>query len=62
MRFQILKFSFALAIIAVSATSLLATQTPPVTSAPEIDGNTLAAGLGLLASGALIVRSRWHRK
>jgi MYXO-CTERM domain-containing protein len=28
------------------------------TTAPEIDGSTLSAGLGLLAAGVLIVRSR----
>jgi hypothetical protein len=30
--------------------------------APEIDGSSISAGLGLLAAGVLIVRSRWHRK
>jgi hypothetical protein len=29
---------------------------------PEIDGSTLSAGLGLLAAGALIVRSRIRLK
>ena len=30
--------------------------------APEIDGTSLTAGLGLLAAGALIVRSRMRAK
>ena len=34
--------------------------TPVVT--PEIDGSSLSAGLGLLAAGALIVRSRMRSK
>jgi len=29
---------------------------------PEIDGSSLSAGLGLLAAGVLIVRSRMHSK
>jgi MYXO-CTERM domain-containing protein len=30
-------------------------------TAPEIDGSTMSAGLGLLAAGFLIVRSRRRR-
>ena len=45
---------------------VLAVQGPAlagvVTPAPEIDGSTLSAGLGLLAAGALIVRSRMKSK
>jgi len=33
-----------------------------VTQAPEIDGSTLSAGLGLLAAGVMIVRSRMRLK
>jgi hypothetical protein len=33
-----------------------------VTPTPEIDGSTLSAGLGLLAAGVLIVRSRIRLK
>ena len=33
-----------------------------ITQAPEIDGSTLSAGLGLLAAGAMIVRSRMRLK
>ncbi len=29
---------------------------------PEIDGSSLSAGLGLLAAGALIIRSRMRSK
>jgi len=28
-------------------------------AAPEIDGATLASGLGLLTAGVLILKSRW---
>lgn len=35
-------------------------QTVPL--APEIDGSTLSAGLGLLAAGVMIVRSRMQSK
>jgi len=31
-------------------------------SAPEIDGSSMSAGLGLLAAGVLIVRSRIRSK
>jgi hypothetical protein len=30
--------------------------------APEIDGSTLSAGLGMLAAGVMIVRSRMRSK
>ena len=33
-----------------------------VIQVPEIDGSTLSAGLGLLAAGAMIVRSRMRLK
>jgi hypothetical protein len=33
-----------------------------VTQVPEIDGSTLSAGLGLLAAGVMIVRSRMRLK
>ena len=56
MRSLTVTLSVALTIIAFSASSLLAATVPLAT--PEIDSNTLAAGLGLLASAALIVRSR----
>ena len=34
---------------------------PPTVPAPEIDGSTLSAGMALLASGVMIVRSRMKR-
>jgi len=36
--------------------------TSPTAPVPEIDGGTLSTGLGLLASGVLIVRSRMKAK
>jgi len=45
---------------------VLAVQGPAlaggVLQAPEIDGSTLSAGVGLLAAGVLIVRSRIRLK
>jgi hypothetical protein len=41
------------------AISVSATVAAPV---PEIDGSSLAAGLGLLAGAVLILRSRWRPK
>jgi hypothetical protein len=38
---------------------LVLAQAPPTVGAPEIDGGTLASGLGLLTAGVLILRSRW---
>lgn len=40
--------------------SALAGQITPV-AAPEIDGSTLSAGMALLASGVMIVRSRMKK-
>ena len=31
-------------------------------AAPEIDGGSLATGVGLVAASVLILRSRWHSK
>jgi len=48
--------------------ALVAIQTPALASisstvpAPEIDGSSLSAGLGLLAAGLLIIRSRRKSK
>ena len=49
-------YALGLTVLAVaSAQSALAGTAP---TAPEIDGSTLSAGLGLLAAGALITRSK----
>ena len=45
--------------IATVGGSLLALST---ISAPEIDGGSLATGVGLVAASVLILRSRWHSK
>lgn len=42
--------------------SLTATLGAAATSAPEIDGGSLATGLGLLSGSLLILRSRWRQK
>ena len=48
-----------LTVVVSAATPVLALS--PV-AAPELDGNSLSAGLGLLAAGVLIVRSRMRSK
>ena len=50
-----------LAVLVSTATPALATLAPPV-AVPELDGTSLSAGLGLLAAGVLIVRSRIKSK
>jgi hypothetical protein len=47
-------------IVAIQGLALAAgpTQVP----APELDGASISAGVGLLAAGILILRSRRHRK
>ncbi len=63
MRSQIVRGAwYGLGVIAVMLSiqgQLLAGTAAP---APEIDGSMLSAGLGLLAAGALIVRSRMKSK
>ena len=51
-------YSLGLAIALFSIGHVVTAQAPPV-GAPEIDGGTLASGLGLLAAGVLILKSRW---
>jgi hypothetical protein len=51
-------YSLGLAIVLLSVGHVVGAQAPPV-GAPEIDGGTLASGLGLLTAGVLILRSRW---
>jgi hypothetical protein len=50
----------ATAIVTITFGAPVLAGTP--NAAPEIDGSSISAGLGLLAAGVLIVRSRWHRK
>lgn len=49
----------AIALILAAQGQALAGEPHPV---PEIDGGTLSAGIGLLAAGAMIVRSRMQSK
>lgn len=51
---------FVLALVVLAQGTLFATVQPP--AVPEIDGSSLAAGLGMLSSGALILRSRMRSK
>jgi len=46
-------------IIASVGTTLMAS---PPTVAPEIDGATLSAGLGLLTGSVLILKARWRSR
>jgi hypothetical protein len=53
-------YSLGLAIALLSVGHVVGAQAlPPTVAAPEIDGGTLASGLGLLAAGVLILKSRW---
>jgi len=55
MRSHMLALSIALTAIVLSATSLLAAAIVP---APEIDGGSIATGLGVLTAGVLMIRAR----
>jgi hypothetical protein len=61
MRSRVIRMaSFVVAVMLVAQTtgvSLLARVT-----APEIDGGTISAGLGLVTAGFLILRSRFRSK
>ena len=52
-------YSLGLAIALLSVGHVVGAQVAPPVGAPEIDGGTLASGLGLLAAGVLILKSRW---
>jgi len=55
---------FGLGVLAVIVSTVVAAVASTVTpvAAPEIDGTSLTAGLGLLAAGVMIVRARAGRK
>jgi hypothetical protein len=50
-----------IAFFAVGGHVLMAQSTlpPAPLAAPEIDGASIASGLGLLAAGMMILKSRW---
>ncbi len=50
-------FGFMIVLASLSATVM---ATPAV--APEIDGGSIASGIGLLTGGMLMLRSRFARK
>jgi MYXO-CTERM domain-containing protein len=52
-------YVLAVGVIALTMTSAVYAGSLPV---PEIDANAVSAGLGLLAAGVLIVRSRRREK
>jgi hypothetical protein len=54
-------YGLGLLTIVLSLSAQLFAVAPSV-NAPEIDASSLSAGLGLLAAGALIVRSRMRSK
>jgi len=53
---------FGLAVLTLVLGSHAYVLAGAVTPAPEIDGSSLSTGLGLLAAGALIIRSRIRSK
>jgi hypothetical protein len=48
--------------LAIIVSSVGATVMASVIAAPEIDGSTLSAGLGLLTGSVLILRARWRSR
>jgi len=54
-------FQYALALATIVLTTAAAAHAG-LNTVPEIDANVVSAGLGLLAAGALIVRSRRRSK
>ena len=58
MRKAMYSVGFMVVLASLSAT-VLAT---PVAVAPEIDGGSIASGIGLLTGGMLMLRSRFARK
>jgi hypothetical protein len=57
MRFQVTTIIGGLMAIGLATAQLFAAG-PAVTPAPEIDGGSLATGLGLLSASILILRAR----
>jgi hypothetical protein len=51
-------YSLGLAIALLSVGHVVM-ATPPAIATPEIDGGSIASGLGLLTSAVLILKSRW---
>jgi hypothetical protein len=60
MRFQFTAIIAGLVAVVLATGQLLALG-PSVTPAPEIDGSSLAAGLGVLTAGILILRAHRNR-
>jgi hypothetical protein len=57
---RICGYGFGVLTMVIAVERHLLAGTPPV--APEIDGASISAGLGLLAGGILILRSRRRSK
>jgi len=63
MRSQVVRAAcYGLGVIAIVLSIQGQALAGSVTQVPEIDGSTLSAGLGLLAAGAMIIRSRMRLK
>jgi hypothetical protein len=52
----------AITIVTTSFGARLLAAGPSVVPAPEIDGGSIAAGMGLLAAGVLLLRARRRTK
>jgi hypothetical protein len=52
-------YAFGVLLLVISATGVLSAQ---VAAAPEIDGGSIASGLGLLAASVMILRARMGSK
>jgi hypothetical protein len=63
MRSRLTRFtSLSLAVLAIVVFAQGALSASPTVQAPEIDGNSVSAGIGLLSAGAMILRSRMRSK
>ena len=52
-------YSLGLAIALFSLGHVVMAQIAPPAGVPEIDGGSLASGVGLLSAAVLILKSRW---
>ena len=58
MRVGAYSLGFVIALLSTGV-QVMAQVAPPV-GTPEIDGGTLASGIGVLAAAVLILKSRWR--
>jgi hypothetical protein len=52
---------YVLGLVVIAASVQTAVSAAVPVAAPEIDGGTLASGLGLLSGGIMVLRARFRR-